>query len=96
MKLVKKIKPLDYDIEIAGHTDDIPIRSARYRSNWDLASARAVTMAHAFMKVGKINPLRVSVAGHADTRPLAPNTSKTNRARNRRVELVLKNNKLAK
>ena len=94
MKLVRKIKPMDYSIEIAGHTDNVPISSKRYRSNWELSSSRAVTMAHALMKAGDINPTRITVRGHADTKPLVPNTSRENQARNRRVEIVLKNNKL--
>lgn len=77
-------------IEVQGHTDDIPIRSGRFRSNWDLSSARAVSVAMELMKGGDLSPKRFEVAGFAETKPLAPNDSASNRARNRRVEILVK------
>lgn len=77
-------------IQVQGHTDDIPIRSARYRSNWELSSSRAVTVAEALMDSGDINPRRFEVSGLADTQPLVPNNSRANRIRNRRVEIVIR------
>jgi chemotaxis protein MotB len=76
-------------ILVAGHTDNIPIRTGRFRSNWELSAARAVTVLHALLNNPDIDPDRVLVEGHADTRPLAPNDTAENRALNRRVELVL-------
>lgn len=75
-------------IQVQGHTDNIPIRTARFRSNWELSSARAVTVAHALMD-GDINPRRFEVSGFAETQPLVDNTSSDNRARNRRVEILI-------
>ena len=72
---------------IAGHTDDIPIETKFYRSNWDLASARAATVVHFMFQVGDIDPSRLEIRALADNQPLRPNTSKANRARNRRVEI---------
>lgn len=77
-------------IEVQGHTDDIPIRSGRYRSNWELSAARAVSVAHELMLGGALPPQRFEVSGFADTVPLAPNDSPENRARNRRVEILVK------
>lgn len=77
-------------LEIQGHTDDIPIRSSRFRSNWELSSSRAVSVAMELMKGGELSPRRFEVAGFADTVPLAPNDSAENRARNRRVEILVK------
>jgi chemotaxis protein MotB len=74
---------------VAGHTDDVPISTARYRSNWELSSARAVTVVHALLDNEDIDPARVLVEGHADSNPLAPNDTAENRAKNRRVELIL-------
>ena len=74
---------------VAGHTDDVPISTARFRSNWELSSARAVTVVHALLKNHEIDPRRVLVEGHADSSPLAPNDTPENRAMNRRVELIL-------
>ncbi len=76
-------------IEVKGHTDDVPIHNARFRSNWELSSARAVSVAHELMAGGYIDEQRFEVAGYADTRPLVPNDSPQNRAQNRRVEIVI-------
>lgn len=76
-------------VVVAGHTDNIPIRTGRFRSNWELSAARAVTVLHALLANPDIDPDRVLVEGYADTRPLAPNDTADNRALNRRVELVL-------
>ena len=76
-------------VVVAGHTDDIPIYTERFRSNWELSSARAVTVVHAMLMNPGISPDRVLVEGHADSKPLVPNDSPENRAINRRVELIL-------
>lgn len=75
-------------IIVEGHTDNVPI-AGRYRSNWELSAARAVTVAQELMKGGKINQRRFVVSGLADTKPIAPNDSAVNRSRNRRVEIVI-------
>ena len=77
------------NVIVAGHTDNIPISTARFRSNWELSSARAVTVVHGLLKNPDIDPGRVMIEGHADSRPLMPNDSSANRAINRRVELIL-------
>jgi chemotaxis protein MotB len=76
-------------VVVAGHTDNVPIRSGRFRSNWELSAARAVTVLHALLRNPELAPERVLVEGHADTRPLVPNDTAANRAMNRRVELVM-------
>ncbi|MGH1484887.1 MAG: flagellar motor protein MotB [Cellvibrionaceae bacterium] len=78
-------------IQVQGHTDDIPIRrSPRYRSNWELSTSRAVSVAEELMKDGEINRRRFEVSGMADTQPLVANSTRENRARNRRVEIVIR------
>ena len=77
------------NVIVAGHTDNIPISTARFRSNWELSSARAVTVVHGLLKNPDIDPGRVMIEGHADSMPLVPNDSSANRAINRRVELIL-------
>lgn len=77
-------------IKVQGHTDNIPINSARFRSNWELSAGRAVSVAHQLMRGDYIDESRFEVTGFADTRPLAPNDSPQNRARNRRVEVVIR------
>ena len=76
-------------ITVAGHSDNIPISTGRFRSNWELSSARAVTVLHSMLRNKDITEDRVVVEGFADTRPVVDNDSPQNRAKNRRVELVL-------
>ena len=75
-------------ISIEGHTDDVPINTPRFPSNWELSSIRATSVAHALMARG-VDRQRLRVTGYADTRPRVPNDSADNRALNRRVSLVL-------
>lgn len=90
-KAAELLGPMAGTIVVAGHTDDIPIQTARFRSNWDLSAARAVSVVHELLASGKIDAARLVVQGHADTRPLVANDSAAHRAKNRRVEIsVLK------
>lgn len=77
-------------ILVQGHTDNIPINTSRFRSNWELSAARAVSVAHELMKGGNLASSRFEVSGKADTQPLVSNSSSENRARNRRVEIVIR------
>jgi chemotaxis protein MotB len=77
------------DIAIEGHTDDLPISTSQFASNWNLSAARAAAVANVLLARGQLKADRVSVTGMADTQPLVPNTSAANRARNRRVEIIL-------
>jgi chemotaxis protein MotB len=74
-------------IEIEGHSDNVPISSSRYPSNWELSSARAASAARYMISRG-VPPSRIRAVGYADTRPLAPNDTPENRAQNRRVEFL--------
>lgn len=74
---------------VAGHTDNAPIYTSRFRSNWELSSARAVTVVHALMMNPGVSQDRILVEGHAESHPLVPNDSAENRSKNRRVELIL-------
>lgn len=74
--------------QIAGHTDNVPIRSRRFRSNWELSSQRAVNVARWLIEQG-VPANRISAAGYADTQPVASNESGEGRAQNRRIEIVL-------
>ena len=72
---------------IAGHTDDVPIETKQFRSNWDLSAKRAATVVHFFIQRGDIDPERMEIRAHSDNQPLVPNDSWENRAQNRRVEI---------
>ncbi len=91
-KVLDRIAPLleriGGTIAVAGHTDDRPVHSRRFRSNWDVSAARAASVVHRLVADG-LSPQRLVAQGYADSRPLAPNDSEENRARNRRVELVI-------
>ncbi len=76
-------------IIVGGHTDDIPIATERFRSNWELSAGRAVTVVHHLLRYNALDESRVLVQGHADSRPLVPNQSPEARARNRRVEVTI-------
>ena len=75
-------------IVVAGHTDDVPIYTNRYRSNWDLSSARAATVLDKLVSTSGERSSRFHVTGHADTKPIDDNTTPEGRARNRRVEVL--------
>jgi chemotaxis protein MotB len=83
------LKETEGHIYVAGHTDNVPIATSRYRSNWELSSARAVSVVHKLIETGEIPPNRIHVQGHGDTQPLHANDSHKHRALNRRVEIVV-------
>lgn len=86
-KIESVLAECEGEIIVSGYTDDLPVNSARFRSNWDLSAARAVSVVHQLVFNNKIDANRVSAAGRAETNPLAPNDSAENRAKNRRVEI---------
>jgi chemotaxis protein MotB len=74
-------------ILVTGHTDNSPISTSQFRSNWDLSTARAVSVIHRILRHPGVSPPRVAATGHADTRPLVKNDTAKNRERNRRIEI---------
>jgi chemotaxis protein MotB len=78
------------DILIMGQTDDTPIRSQIYPSNWELSAYRGLSVLDYFLKEKGLLPSRFSVGGYGSSRPLYPNTTAENRALNRRVEIIFK------
>ena len=85
------IKKSKGDVIVAGHTDNIPLgrRWFLIGSNWELSAARATSVVHHFLNYTDIPPDRMAVQGYGDSRPLVPNDSPENRAKNRRVEITL-------
>jgi chemotaxis protein MotB len=78
-----------YDLRIEGHTDNIPIHTAEFDSNWELSSARATHIARIFIDLKAISPERISAAGYAEFHPAAGNDTAEGRSENRRVDLVV-------
>jgi len=78
-------------VRIEGHTDDVPIHTARYASNWELSTARATNVVALLIAAHGIVPGRLSAAGYSEFHARVPNDSAANRARNRRVDIVILN-----
>jgi chemotaxis protein MotB len=78
-----------YDLRIEGHTDNIPIHTGEFDSNWELSSARATHIARLFLDMKAMPPDRISASGYAEFHPVASNATADGRAENRRVDLVV-------
>jgi chemotaxis protein MotB len=78
----------DLSLEVSGHTDDLPISTSKFPSNWKLSAARASRVARYVIENG-VDPSRISVRGYVNQRPRLPNSSVNNRSSNRRVEIRL-------
>lgn len=76
-------------VAVEGHTDGIPYTGRQFESNWDLSAARALAVAHELFADQRMNQARFTVSGYAESRPLVPNDTPANRARNRRVEIII-------
>ena len=83
----------DKQIQVSGHTDDIPIKSdelkKQFPSNWELSVARAVNVVRYLSETGGVKPERLTAAGHGQFHPIASNSNATGRAKNRRIEILL-------
>lgn len=88
-QISKILKDNDYPIVVEGHTDNLPILGGPYRSNWHLSSARAFSVIEFFIKQENIPPARFSAIGYGEYKPIAPNDTEENRAKNRRIEIIL-------
>jgi chemotaxis protein MotB len=78
----------DRKFQVAGHTDDVPIGGARFSSNWDLSTARAISVVQLLVRDG-VRPQALSAAGYGEFDPIAPNDGPPGRAKNRRIEITL-------
>jgi chemotaxis protein MotB len=87
-KLAEVLKPFPNPIRVEGHTDDRPIRTAAFPSNWELSAARAASVVHEFTKTG-IDPLRLEIVGFGEYHPRQPNDSVEGRNANRRVAILV-------
>ena len=76
-------------IRVEGHTDDLPIHTKSFPSNWELSAARALNIVKYLASEGNIEPSRLSAIGYGEYRPLVPNTSEANRMLNRRIEIFV-------
>lgn len=89
LDLADRLRDLPNQIRVEGHTDDVPIATAQFASNWDLSTARATRVVAFLIDDGRIDPERLAAAGYAEYRPRLPNDTPEARSRNRRVDIVV-------
>ena len=84
------LAPISERVVISGHTDNVPIATSQFPSNWELSSQRALNfMKYILAQDGKLNPARFSAVGYSEYRPVAPNDTEEGRTQNRRVEVLI-------
>jgi chemotaxis protein MotB len=91
MKIASLLKNLPNDIRVEGHTDNIPISSPSYPSNWHLSVSRALNTAYYLINKQDLSPDKVSIVGYSEYRPVTTNTTFEGRRSNRRVDIVILN-----
>lgn len=90
-RIVPVVRKVNNHIRIEGHTDDVPIKTSEFRSNWELSARRATEVVRYFVEKYDFPPQRISAVGYAEYRPIIPNDTPDNRAMNRRIEIILMN-----
>jgi chemotaxis protein MotB len=76
-------------LRVEGHTDNVPIHTTQFASNWELSTARSTAIARLLLERGPINPINLSAAGYAEFHPVASNATEDGRTQNRRVDIIL-------
>ncbi|MFH0782023.1 MAG: flagellar motor protein MotB [Pseudomonadota bacterium] len=89
LKITTAIRNTPYMINVVGHTDNIPMRSGKFKSNWELSVARASSVTRYLIDEIHMDPSQFVISGFSSYRPVAPNTTTENRAKNRRVEIII-------
>lgn len=87
--IAETLKTAPYDIRIEGHTDNVPIHTAQFASNWELSTARASTLTRLFIERHDFRPARLSASGYAEFHPVASNATAEGRGENRRVDIIV-------
>ncbi|HEX5430811.1 MAG TPA: flagellar motor protein MotB [Bryobacteraceae bacterium] len=90
-KIAAAINKIPNPVRLEGHTDSVPIRNQRFRSNWELSAARSIALLEVLSNQFGSSRSRMSIAGYADNAPVASNATEEGRARNRRVDIVILN-----
>ena len=89
-EIIPLLKMLPYTVVVEGHTDNIPVsKSSKYLSNWELSAARAYSVVKYFVSQKGLQPQRFVIAGYGEFKPIAPNDTEENRAKNRRIEIKI-------
>lgn len=88
-KIIPILKQVNRDVRIEGHTDNVPISTAEFKSNWELSVKRATEVVRYIIEKGGFPPEMISASGYAEFRPLVPNINQENRSKNRRIEIIM-------
>jgi chemotaxis protein MotB len=91
-KIAEAMQKIPNPARMEGHTDAIPIHNSRFRSNWELSAARSIALLEAVTSLG-VDKDRLSIAGYGDTNPVDDNDTEQGRAKNRRVDIIILNEK---
>ena len=87
--IAEKLRDLPWDVRVEGHTDNIPIKTAQFPSNWELSTSRATYVLKHLISSNQIPPERLSAVGYGEYRPVASNSTRDGRGLNRRVDIVV-------
>jgi chemotaxis protein MotB len=90
-KVARAIQRVPNPVRLEGHTDSVPIHTGRFRNNWELSAARAIALLELMATRFAVDRARMSIGGYADSAPLASNSTEEGRARNRRADVILLN-----
>ncbi len=93
-KIAEVFSDFEGEVIVSGHTDNIPIRTSRFRSNWELSSSRAVSVIHQLANQKELKDKHFEIAAYADTKPVDTNATANGRAKNRRVEIMMDYSKI--
>lgn len=85
------LNEIENQVIIEGHTDNLPINTYLFSSNWELSTARAVVVTRFLVENANVNPSRISAQGYGEFRPIAPNDTAENKSKNRRVNILILN-----
>ena len=89
-KMIEVVKKMPgREIRVEGHTDNTPIHTREFPSNWELSSSRALSVVKYLYTQGKLDPAKMSAVGYGEFRPIAPNNTEANRTKNRRIEIFV-------
>jgi chemotaxis protein MotB len=88
-KVAQVLQNVGNPVRLEGHTDAVPIHTARFRSNWELSAARSIAMLDVLSEQYHVPHNKLAIAGYADTAPVQPNDTEAGRASNRRVDIVI-------
>jgi chemotaxis protein MotB len=95
-RIIPILKQVNRDVRIEGHTDNVPISTPEFKSNWELSVKRATEVVRYIIEKGGFPPEMISASGYAEFRPLVPNINQENRSKNRRIEIIMEKPKSKK